>query len=223
MYDPYSNLRILRNTAIKTELGMGIKMTSLGPLWTPVSTIHTGVDTFYKTVDRVGKSMQIMNPPTYLKQKTPWGVIGEGSYNVPGGRISYYEILDTSATHWRQPGTINRIHVDYAETDFGTYVRHVETRTPASSPFERFMMHHYPVGSYFEPSKTIIAETTSYDLTYRETILPSGAVYRNNQLYTRGVPQISTGLERWNRTTSIGTYRAPRISAPSYSRIGQRH
>jgi len=194
MYDPYSNLRTIRDTAIKTELGMGVEMTSLGPLWTPASAVHTAVDTFYRTADRVGKSMQVMNPPIYLHEKTSYGWRGEGSYAIPGGQVHYQETLVTAG-----PGPITRTHTDWVTSDTGTYVRTVETKTPVANPFERFMMRHCPVGTYWDPRSTETYTTTWTQRSYR---------VEKMQGVERMTPLPNTGTTTWSGQNSLPTFDA---------------
>lgn len=153
------------------DMGGSITTTDLGigahPAYGIANTTGSAVITGMETIDRVGTSMQIMNPPIYLDEKTSWGWQGEGAYSIPGGHVHYQETLDTSASRWWESGNITQTHTDWIEANTGNYIRHVETITPATNPFERFMMHHYPVDSYFEPGQTIMTTTTIHQGSYR--------------------------------------------------------
>ena len=189
---PPSNI-VLQNTALGTRI-LNITITTAG-------TVTQAADVFLKTADYIGRSMQLMNPPLYLNEKTPWGAIGHGSYPIPNGYTFYFEILDTSRS-------ISRVHTSWTITKTGSYYRYVNTNTSTSSALERFMMHHYPVGTYFDPEKTTITSIVKiYQHHYVKT-LPGGSVYLNGKLVTKGIPNIF----------SIPTYSTPKIqkiSTPS--------
>jgi hypothetical protein len=112
---------------------------------------------FFQTVDYLGTSMQIMNPPIYLDRITPFGSAGAGMFSIPGGRGFYQEKLFTG-----DPGPIVRWHDDQIFTAQGVYDRTITIKTPATSGFERFMLHHFPLGNYFDPETSIMTYETKY-------------------------------------------------------------
>lgn len=204
---PDNIIRTVRNTAIKTTLGTGIKMTKLSPIWTPVSTVHTAGDTFYKTISSVGKSMQIMNPPVYLQNNPELGQFarftpssqkilgvptsgtcgtweGHGSYSISGGSVRYKEILQTSGT-----GPITRTHTDWVTTNVGNYYGHTEICTPATNNFERFVVSRYPTGSYWDTNTSYSHTVKQSQISYR---------YENIRGVERITPLPSPGVGRWN-------------------------
>ena len=168
-------------------------------------------DTLYKTIDYVGRSMQTINPPRYLQRRTSWGSFGHDSFEIDGMRVTYYEALDTSASHWHKPGSITRRHAEHISTDFGDYYRTMEITTPATSPFERFMMHNYPVGSYFDPVETTIRTTTTIHEKYR--IESYGGI-------DRITPLPDTGMGNWNTTIGVDPYRIGKPTATWNRRVG---
>jgi hypothetical protein len=110
--------------------------------------------TFVKTVDYVGKSMQVMNPPIYLQERVAgWGWKGAW-FNAHNGHY-YWETLKTAG-----PGPITRTHADLVATQTGTYYRYQEIRTPVTNVFERFVLNRYPVGSYWDPKTSTVNTTT---------------------------------------------------------------
>ncbi len=139
--------------------------------------MNTGI-TFIQTIDRIGISMQVMNPPIYLQNNSKFtsshkilGIPisgtwkGSGSYNISSGVVNYQETLDTSRS-----GFIIQTHTDWVITDMGTYYRHIEIKTPANS-FERFVVTHYPVGHYFDPTSSTVTTIIIRQQSYRiETI-----------------------------------------------------
>ena len=126
------------------------------------STAMGAAITGIETINRIGTSIQIMNPPVYLNEKTSWGWKGHGSYPIQGGHVYYQETLKTGG-----PGPITRTHTDWVRTNTGSYVRHVEIKTPATSRFERFMMHHCPVGGYWDFATSTITTTIRNRQSYR--------------------------------------------------------
>jgi len=182
------------------------------------STAMGAAITGIETINRIGTSIQIMNPPVYLNEKTSWGWKGHGSYPIQGGHVYYQETLKTGG-----PGPITRTHTDWVRTNTGTYVRHVETKTPATSRFERFMMHHYPVGGYWDPATSTITTTTRIQQSYRiETYggMPRVTPLPNSAIGTWGSGRIgnnwynpSPTLNSTWKTVQIGstTYRYPSI------------
>src|SRR5262249_50872476 len=61
---------------------------------------------------------------------------------------------------WWQRGDIQRVHWDRLDTSVERYEQGLVQHTPATSPIERFMMHWYPVGSYYDPDRTGERRTT---------------------------------------------------------------
>jgi hypothetical protein len=147
-----------------------------------LTVFSTGVNaatTFFQTVDYVGRSMQVMNPPVYLRhdperglyaEKTPAGWKGWGRYSVPGGTASYQERIEMSAPRFWRTGTITRTHFDQIRTDFGTYERTIEIHIPDANPMQRFAMHHYPVGDYFSENASYTITTTIHEAYRTQTI-----------------------------------------------------
>ena len=193
-----------------------LRSTAMGSqVWGTATQITSAGITFMKTIDRVGTSMQVMNPPIYLQnnpgkgmyaEKTSWGWIGKGSYSIPEGHVYYQEILKTAG-----PGPITRTHTDWAVTNTGNYVRQVEIKTPVTSGFERFMMYHYPPGNYFDPKTSTITTTTRIQQSFRvETV---GGM-------TNVTPLPSSGIGNWNilqgirLSTVAPTYR---LTVPTYT------
>jgi hypothetical protein len=131
---------------------------------TIMNTVLTAAQQFYKTIDYVGTSMQIMNPPIYLNEKTSWGSRGFGSYSLPDGTSRYWqESLRTADKDF-----ITRRHTDTIFTPFRTYSSYVETKIIPTNSFERFMLHHYPVNDYWDESATVTS-MRSFSGSWRET------------------------------------------------------
>jgi len=176
------------------DVGGSITTTVIGigahPAYGIASTMGSAVTTGMEIIDRVGTSIQIMNPPIYLNEKTSWGWKGEGSYSIPAGRVCYHETLNISAPAWWQSGTIVRKHTDRVSTNLGTYYRNVKIETHDVSPGERFMMRHYPVGGYFNPGKTTITTITRIHKSYH--IETRGNVTKVTPLatYTTPIPKM---------------------------------
>ena len=124
-----------------------------------ISATTTGME----TIDYFGTSMQIMNPSVYLNKKISWGWEGQGFYHIQNGHVYYQEILKTGKG---KLGPITRIHTDLVRTNTGIYIRHIEIKTPATSSFERFMINHYPVGSYWDPQTSTMKITTKSIQSY---------------------------------------------------------
>ena len=164
----------------------------------PASTIVSSGVTFLETVDRMATSMQIMNPPTYLNEKTSWGCKGEGS--MPGGY--YQENLVTG-----EPGYITRTHTDWINTDFGIYERNVEIITPTVGSFERFIIHHYPVGNYWD-SNTSTMTTTTRPLSSHQVIETSGIndIQSFQQLWNLPSINTTTTYDNFNSFNSYNSY-----------------
>lgn len=128
---------------------------------------------FNKTITYGGLSMQTLNPPIYLHQKTSTGWEGAGSYTIPGGQVAYKETLTTS-----QPEAITRVHTETitlnTPTTQGTVITQTTTRTPVAEGmagrFERYMEHRFPTGSSWDVNSTQTWTTTSNTVT-RETIV----------------------------------------------------
>jgi len=158
----------------------------------------TAAQTFIQTMDYVGKSMQMMNPPTYLQNNprfTPSQTVlgipitgtreGFGSYSIPGQWGGYREILATS-----NPGPITRLHTEWATNEYGSYYRREQVTTPSVSGLERFMVTHYPLGSYWDETSTV-SYTQSSSAAWRET-------------YANGVLTV-TPLNNFGTGGSLGT------------------
>jgi len=206
-------------TDIGTSVAGKITIDSIGSMYgsmgrragTIMGSAIGAADTLYKTIDYVGRSMQTINPPRYLQHRTSWGSFGHGSFEIDGMRVTYYEALDTSASHWRKPGSITRRHAEHISTDFGDYYRTMEITTPATSPFERFMMHNYPVGSYFDPMETTIRTTTTIREKFR--IESYGGI-------DRITPLPDTGMGKWNTTIGVDPYQIVRPTATWNRMVG---
>lgn len=145
------------------------------------------VDTFLKTTDYIGTSMQIMDPPIYLQNNPELGQVakftpssekilgipisgiweGYGSYSIPGGSVKYEETFQTTG-----PGPITKSHTDWINSDIGTYYRHTEIKTPVINKFERFAPTRYPLGSgYWNPTTSTSSTVTRIQQSYHvETI-----------------------------------------------------
>lgn len=191
--------KILTKTAMKTALGVGLKGTTLGPIWSTVSTVESAYSLGKRTIATYGTSMQIMNPPIYLQNNPKltrslrivgvpisgtWE--GSGSYDIPAGVVYYEETLKSS-----EPGPIAQMHTDRVITNMGTYYRHVEIRTPATSGFERFMVTHWPLGSYFDlTSSTVTTMSISQQGYCIETI---GGMSKVTPLPSSGIGTLCSG------------------------------
>lgn len=197
---------------LRSQQGLGsssvaLQNTAVGlSVYNTASTLTSGATTFMQTIDKIGTSMQIINPPIYLEEKTLGGWKGEGSYSIPAGRVCYHETLNISASKWWQSGTIVRKHTDWVSTNLGTYYRNVKIETHDVSPGERFMMRHYPVGGYFDPGKTTITTTTRIHQSYR--IETRGGVTKITPLTTYYTPPIP----------KMPRYTPPRIPSSSFGR-----
>ncbi len=168
--------------------------------------LNAGI-TFVQTIDRIGTSMQVMNPPIYLHEKTSYGCRGEGFYDTPSARVHYQETLTTAG-----PGPITRTHTDWVTTNTGTYVRRVQTVTPASNSFERFMMRHYPVGSYWDPQSTETYTVTWSQQSYR--VENMGGVGRGTSW---SCPGSTTGSWQSPLPTFDATWKTATIGNSTYS------
>lgn len=170
--------RLLKNPTV--GVGGTITTTAIGinahPAYSIISTMGSAVTTGMEIIDRIGTSMQVRNPPIYLNEKTSWGWKGHDSYSIPGGIVSYYETLDTSASRWWEPGNITRTHTDLVTTNLGTYYRNVEIKTPATSFLERFMVHQYPTGSHVDSLKS--TRTTTTEIRQRYTLIQESYTFK---------------------------------------------
>jgi len=166
--------------------------------------------TFSQTIDYIGTSMQIMNPPIYLKNNSGAGQFvslsdtqkiigvpisgtwkGDGSYTTDHGVVNYQEILNTSGSE------ITQTHINRGTTDFGTFYQQVEIKTPVANGFERFAITQYPLGSYFDPKSYTITTTTRVQQSYRIETL--GGISKITTLPTSGIGQSYSGASiKWN-------------------------
>jgi hypothetical protein len=128
---------------------------------------------FQRTVGYVGTAMQVMNPPIYLHEKTPYGWIGSGTYSTPNGIYNYNQNLTTT-----NRGSITRFHEEWGSTKFGNYSRQEVMVTPTLNKFESNMMNLFPVGSYFDPLSSTITTKTVFQGSYRiETYIGNGSSF----------------------------------------------
>lgn len=185
--------------------------------------------TFLKTTDYVGTSMQVINPPIYLREKTPYGWKGEGLYSIKSNginyQVGYHETLKT-AGH----GPITRSHTDYINSDIGTYYRHTEIKTPVINNFERFALNRHPLGSYWDSTTSTSSTVTRIQQSYHvETIrgvskitpLPNSKIgtlnYGNlgNRLYipraTWYMPKTTISVPQTRYSIPKTSYSVPRI------------
>ncbi|HSR69662.1 MAG TPA: RHS repeat-associated core domain-containing protein [Acidobacteriota bacterium] len=121
-----------------------------------------------------GISAMLINPPHYPISRTPFGWHGTGS--LMGGRLRYSDSISTVAPQWWQAGSIEHRRAVRLETDFGSFSEHLHSSTPATSFLERFMMHHFPLGSYFDPASTSSVRTRRINESYR--VLTSNGITR---------------------------------------------
>jgi len=176
---------------------------------------------FLKTIDYVGTSMQIMNPPIYLQDNykftpaqkflfIPTAGIqeGYGSYAIPGGAVHYTEKLDTS---FGRP--ITQIHNDWGTTNFGNFNRRIEISTPAVNSFERFAVTHYPANNYWDPKlSTMSYRETSFN-SWREvtkngytTVIPINQSQFQQRSWQQPVIQQYKPPPTYNYNTSYNNY-----------------
>jgi hypothetical protein len=184
----YSMGNIFNNISnvYRAELGLGLSDDCLintlrgGRILTTTSTVMntmiTAASVFKDTIIYVGKSMQIMNPPVYLREFTsgskflniiPVSGKWEGAGfrpipGIPGGILEFNETLVISDT-----GLITRTHIDMLKSDFGTITRTITQETPATNTFERIAMTNFPVGSYIGPTATTRTTITTRHLSVR--------------------------------------------------------
>ncbi|MEN6454195.1 MAG: RHS repeat-associated core domain-containing protein [Prolixibacteraceae bacterium] len=124
---------------------------------------------FSSVVYTTGKAMQIMNPPPYIRNKTSTG--WDGTYNATtnNSRISASEKLITgSKNDWREKGEIIQNRQTVLSDQSGKQSINEEYNTPATNCFERFLMHTFPLGSYFDPETTTIKTYKSTSIKYYE-------------------------------------------------------
>ena len=122
----------------------------------------------FKYLRITGTAMMAMNSPIYLNRRTQLGSEGYGSASIAGGTFKWAETLSTGADRWWKQGNILRNHVDVLKTDFGEYRRAITEYTPGANMGERFMMHNFPLGSYYDHGKTSIRKVTTSHERYRE-------------------------------------------------------
>jgi hypothetical protein len=176
------------------------------------STLMGAAITFAQTLDRVGTSMQIMNPPIYLQnnhelgrtanfipsQQRLLGIIpvsgtweGSGTYSIPDGSVAYHEVLSTAGS-----GPITRIHSEFAQTEHGSYFRIAQTETPfakgPSGVMEKFMLTHFPLGSYWDNNST-------------ESYFIQGGSYIRHETYAGGVLTVNT-VSNFNNNYNLSTF-----------------
>jgi hypothetical protein len=187
-----------------TSPGLGYNYGSGLAILNTANTLANGVTVGLDTTWRMGKSMQIMNPPTYLQTKTPSGSFGEGPYSISGGHVQYWETLNTKGPD------ITRTHTDMitTTTPSGFINQRIETKTPAS-PIERFMMHNFPTGSYFDPEKTTIQKTYVSNMHYKTV---NGNPYIQPSSFNT---YSSYRSPSFNSYPSYSSYRMPSYSTPS--------
>lgn len=193
------------------------------------STMGAGI-TFAQTIDRVGTSMQIINPPIYLQNDPDVGQIamftpsqkilgiipvsgtweGSGSYRIPSGIVNYQETFKTSGE-----GFITQTHTDWATTNHGTSYRHIEIKTPATSGFERVVVTYYPVGRYSDLQTSTITTTTVIQQSYRIETYTNGA--------TKVTPLSNSGIGTWGSggwsappPTLNATWKTVKIGSTTY-------
>jgi len=159
----------ITTNVIKSVYGsMGASLWALS-VYDTANILMSGAITFMSTIYTLGSAAQIINPPVYHTKITPWGREGFSSYSIPVGHVKWQETLYTSASHWWKERNIVRIHTDFIKSKYGTFKHQVITTTPASSPFERFIAHHLPLGNYFDPGRTIIHEIRTHYFVIHET------------------------------------------------------
>ncbi len=133
---------------------------------TTFNTALNATSTFFQSLDYLGTSAQIMNPPIYLHEKTDLGWEGKESFTINNNIIQYNESLQTN-----YPNGIIRSHEEQRFTPTGIYYSYQYNSTPVESKNESFMMYHYPVNSYFDPYTSTITTITKNQENYRiETI-----------------------------------------------------
>ena len=90
-------------------VGMGYQLGNPPPIasvtYNVASTVTGASITGIETINRIGTATQIINPPIYLNEKTPWGWKGQGFYPIQGGHVYYQETFKTGG-----PGPITRTH-----------------------------------------------------------------------------------------------------------------
>ena len=156
-------------------LEYGIKTTDnlpTGPLLLGVLNTVNAARTFMDYTRYLGESMMILNPPSYLSEKTAEGWEGSGAYHRGDDFVRFQENLTTSASSWWkwfEAGEISRRTVTQVHSDFGEQTTVETTSTPATSFFERFLMHTFPLGSYYDPDATSSTTTRTTHEEYRET------------------------------------------------------
>lgn len=142
----------------------------LGYLQQLTSAVSLGLN----AVDYFGRAAMALNPPTFLHQITPSGSRGSGRVSWEGGTFSWSENLQTRSVRWWQAGSVTRLHHDRTSWRGSGYEIHTwrawRSRTPTTGPFERFLAHRYPLGSYFEPGLTAIERTVRTRAHYRVRI-----------------------------------------------------
>lgn len=192
-----------------------------------------------ETINTLGRSMQIMNPPIYLDTRAHDGLTGEGLYQIKGGHIYYQEKLKTNG-----PTSITRTHMDWGKTNTETYYRYTEINTPVSNnlggKFERFATNRWPVGSQWDPQfsteKTIeiqkIYRIETASKIHKMPTIQTGdwnitAENWNNigkwnsnigmSSYGTTIGKISTTMPNYSPLpTKMPTYTSPNFKMPSY-------
>ncbi len=132
---------------------------------------------FMKALRHYGTAAMIINPPTYLQEKTSTGWHGQGEIALDGGTHRFEETLTTSADHWWENGEMTRHHRNTTTTPYGKATFEETRSTPAGSFFERFIAHQFPTGGLFDPQKTRIETKTTSHMKYRE-ITQGGVTHR---------------------------------------------
>jgi hypothetical protein len=197
--------------------------------------LYTAGTVFNNTVNYTGRSMQIMNPPIFLQQRTPDGWKGAGVYTIPSGQVAYKETLVTG-----RPDAITRVHTDTVTintpTTQGVSIKQVTTRIPVAEGmagrFERYVNYRFPTGSYWDvqgTQKTI----TNTSTTSRETIvggykvgpgnypsLPTNVYNPNNVNLPTNYGTYGTGFPSTYSQPSAPMPKTPAATMPRYSKFG---
>jgi hypothetical protein len=107
----------------------------------------SGALTAISTIDLMGTSAQIINPPHYPFDRTADALIAEGTLKTSVGTLQYQD-------QWLRDGPDMLQQQELTlDTRFGQITETSVLRVHNVTAPERFMMRHYPVGSYGGPGE----------------------------------------------------------------------
>ena len=197
-------------------------------IYNAISTItNTGMtilDISYKTIDYIGRSMQIINPPTPGTRITfpdmglkPGHTTAEGLHNLKTwvGDFTTNRIRPVQFESTKIINLDNNINLGNTRITRSGFLRETQITVTPTNSIERFMLKLYPVGSYFDPMTSTVTSTRQWSITTRETTMP-GASFNsawNNPISSLPKSNFNTFTPNFNTFTP--NFGSPRTNIPN--------